>query len=131
MSHSSLVKFLYTLNAARQGYFKSIRVRHSKIVFIIIKILDEYGVIRGYRIDKELDTIKIYLKYRSGFTMVFDIKQISKERKRVYVNLLELYKLKNKFGKTFYILSTPKGILSDDECIRNKTGGEVLCKIVL
>jgi len=128
---STIAKFIYTMNVARQGFFKTIRVKNTRLVYLMVQIFDEYGIIRGYRIETENDTIKIYLKYRSGFGMVFNIKQVSKESKRVFVNLMELYKLKNKQGKTFYILSTPRGILSDDECIRQRTGGEVICKVIL
>jgi len=131
MLHSVLAKFISTINVANRGYYRTIRVQNNKLVFLIIQILDEYGVIRGYKLDKYNDKIKIYLKYRSGFSMIFEVKQVSKESKRVYVSLLDLYKLKNKYGKIFYILSTTKGLLSDDECMRYKIGGEVICKIVL
>jgi len=132
MYNSDIAKFITKLNVAKKGYYKSTRVQNTKMVFILVKILDNCGIIRGFRIDEYFDNkIKIFFKFREGFPIIFEVKQVSTEGKRVYVDLIELYKLKNRYSKVFYILSTPKGILSDDECIRNQTGGEVLLKVVL
>ena len=132
MNNSDLAKFLTTLNVARKGYFKSTIVQNSRLVLLLVEILNDYGIIRGYYINKNNDNkIKVFFKFREGSPIIFEIKQISKESKRVYVNLIELYKLKNKCGKVFYILTTPKGIMSDEECLRQQTGGEVLLKVVL
>jgi small subunit ribosomal protein S8 len=132
MNNSDLAKFLTALNAASKGFFKTTKVQNSKLVLLLVNIFDDYGIIRGYHIDNNDDNkIKIAFKFRDGFPIIFEIKQISKESKRVYVNLIELTKLKNKYSKVFYILSTPHGIMSDEECLRKQVGGEVLLKVVL
>jgi small subunit ribosomal protein S8 len=53
--------------------------------------------------------------------------RISKPGRRVYVGSKNIAKVRNGIGMS--ILSTSKGVMTDQESRRNKLGGEVLCSV--
>ena len=132
MNHFELSKFISKLNIARQGHFKVIKVQHNKIILKLLEFFEENGIIRGFYMIPKDAQIKVFLKYKVAYVGgIIRIKHVSKPSRRVYVDMLELTKLKEKYSKSFFILITKKGFLTDGECIRQKIGGEVLLKIIL
>lgn len=132
MYNSNIAKLICKLNFAKRGHYKTIKIKYTKFLLSLIELLEDLGIIRGFILNKYDDNIKIFMKYkRGGQCIFFEIKQISKSSKRIYVTLLGLYKLKNRTSKVVYILSTSKGIMIDSECLRNRLGGEVLFKVVM
>ncbi len=93
------------------------------------------GVKRKYRLidfkdveeRKGVDTIKIELKYYNGSPVIKKIKRISKPGIRKYSKISELSRPFGGLGIS--ILSTPKGVMSDQEAKKNNVGGEVLCEV--
>lgn len=65
----------------------------------------------------------------NGKKNILDIKRISKLSRRMYINVADL-KSKYRSVNETVILTTPKGILTKSEAIKNNTAGELLCKIV-
>ncbi len=72
-------------------------------------------------------TLEVGLIYVNGNARINDVKRISKPSKRLYKGYAEIHEVKQGYGSTF--VSTPKGILSDDEARKEKVGGEVLFQI--
>ena len=101
----------------------------SKIKIEMTKILKEKGFIKGYKVlkDKKQGILRISLKYAGGERIISGFKRISKPGRRVYVDKEEIPRVIGGFG--IAILSTSKGILSDEICRREGIGGEVLCYI--
>jgi small subunit ribosomal protein S8 len=83
------------------------------------------GVVHGKTISNK--TLEIGLIYVNGDARINDVKRVSKPSKRIYKGYSEIFSVKQGFGTTF--VSTPKGILSDDEVRKQKVGGEVLFQI--
>ena len=79
---------------------------------------------KGKKIQKSLEIGFIYNGNKARIT---DVKRISKPSKRIYKGHSEIFTVKQGFGSTF--VSTPKGILSDDEARKEKVGGEILFQI--
>jgi small subunit ribosomal protein S8 len=52
---------------------------------------------------------------------------VSKPGRRVYSSIKDLKPVKNGLGIS--ILSTPKGVMSDNVARDNNVGGEVLCRV--
>ena len=72
--------------------------------------------------------LKVTLKYVDGkVPVVSGLKRISKPGLRVYAGKTEIPRVLGGMG--IAILSTSKGILSDKDARRQKTGGELLCYI--
>jgi ribosomal protein S8 len=132
MNTFQLSKLITTLNIARQGHFKSIKVDNTKLTLRLLELMQEIGIIRGYCVMPNDNKFKVFLKYKQGSVgMFFRIELVSKPSKRVYVDMVKLYKMKERCSKIVYIISTPKGIVSDAECVGHTMGGEVLLKIIL
>jgi len=88
----------------------------------------------GYVQDLELveaqprNRIRLQLKYgQSGDRVISEIKKVSRPGCRVFKGVDDLKPFMNGLG--IYVVSTPKGVLSDRECRSNRVGGEVLCSI--
>ena len=75
----------------------------------------------------QISNIKIELKYHLGLPVIKKIKRISKPGIRVYSKIKELSKPYGGLGIS--ILSTPKGVMSDQQARINNVGGEILCEV--
>ena len=103
---------------------------HSKTIEAIVSILVDKGYLESFSVseDGNKKTIKAVLKYdEKGFTVINEMKKISKPGRRVYKGKDEIRSFKNNYGTL--IVSTSKGVLPNDEAYKLGTGGEVLCSI--
>jgi len=102
----------------------------SKLNLNVLSVLKDEGYIRdykGFELRKGIENIKIDLKYYNGTPVIKKIKRISKPGIRVYSKIEELPKSYGGLGIS--ILSTPKGVMSDQKARDNNVGGEVLCEV--
>ena len=121
--------FISRLNVAKKNRLKTLIIAPpSKIVLEFLKIFENLGIIRGYQI---LDNykIEIFLRYNRGRCAFIHLTVLSKPSKRVYVTLIKLHKLKEKYPNDILLLSTSKGLMLDVECLEQKKGGLVLLRI--
>lgn len=102
-----------------------------KICINILDILYKEGYIRGYKklfYNNKL-RIKVLLKYDlEGNPIISKLVRVSKPGKRVYTSIKSLWKIKSGLG--VFILSTKKGILTDNDARYLNIGGEVLCYLI-
>ena len=102
----------------------------SKLRACVLDVLRDEGYIRGYsRVDHKNghSELEIELKYANGQPAIRDIKRISKPGRRVYKAVRELATVANGLGVA--ILSTPKGVMSDQRAREENVGGEILCNV--
>jgi len=72
--------------------------------------------------------LNVQMRYvGEGQPMITGMARISKPGRRVYVSSKDITKVRN--GICMSILSTSKGIMTDQESRRNKLGGEILCTV--
>ena len=96
----------------------------------VLKVLKDEGYIRSYNsvdIKEGISKIKIELKYHEGLPVIKKIKRISRPGIRVYSKIKELPKTYGGLGIS--IISTPKGVMSDQKARANNVGGEILCEV--
>jgi small subunit ribosomal protein S8 len=102
----------------------------SKLRSNVLDVLKREGYIRDYS-QKELrpgvSEIEIQLKYHEGEPVIREISRVSKPGRRVYSKIKDLQRVYNGLG--IAILSTPRGVLSDNEARDQNVGGEVLCHV--
>ena len=95
-----------------------------------LEVLKREGFIRNFE-EKEMrpgiNFFEIELKYYNGKPVISEIKRVSKPGRRVYSSIKNLQKTYNGLGIS--ILSTPRGVMSDNEAREANVGGEVLCTI--
>jgi small subunit ribosomal protein S8 len=102
----------------------------SKIRSNVLEVMKREGYIRGFtheHIRPGVAELKIELKYVDGEPVIREIARVSKPGQRVYSRIADLPRSFNGLG--IAILSTPRGVMSDNEARAAKVGGEVLCRI--
>ena len=102
----------------------------SKLNMNVLSVLKDEGYIRDFQdveLRKGINNIKIDLKYYNGTPVIKRIKRISKPGIRVYSKINDLQKSFGGLGIS--ILSTPKGVMSDQKARDNNVGGEILCEV--
>ena len=104
----------------------------SKLRSNVLEVLKREGYIRGFRLagaDQAIDSaeLAIELKYYEGEPVIKEIKRVSKPGRRVYSKIKDLPRVFNGLG--IAILSTPRGVMSDNEARAANVGGEVLCHV--
>ena len=102
----------------------------SKLRLNVLDVLKREGYIRDYRTQEQrkgLSELEIELKYHDGRPVIREISRVSRPGKRVYSKIKELPFHYSGLGIT--ILSTPRGVMSDQEARAANVGGEVLCRV--
>ncbi|MBI5188819.1 MAG: 30S ribosomal protein S8 [Nitrospirae bacterium] len=101
----------------------------SRMKLEIAKILKEEGFIRAYKIlkDKKQGILRVTLKYAENGSVISGLKRVSKPGRRVYVGRNEIPRVMGGVG--IAILTTSRGVLSDNACRREGVGGEVICYV--
>ncbi|MEY8837508.1 30S ribosomal protein S8 [Cribrihabitans sp. XS_ASV171] len=102
----------------------------SKLRAWVLDVLADEGYIRGY--EKTTDTnghpaIEISLKYYEGEPVIRELKRVSKPGRRVYMAVKDIPQVRQGLGVS--IVSTPKGVMSDQNARSQNVGGEVLCTV--
>jgi len=121
---------LTRIRNAAQRKLDTTTLLHSKTIEAIVSILVEKGYLEGYSVSEEgaKKSIKVVLKYDdNGFTVINELKKISKPGRRIYKSKDEIKRFKNGYGTL--IVSTSQGVLPNDEAFKRGAGGEVLCSI--
>ena len=96
----------------------------------VLEVLQREGYIRGFTredIRPGVTEFKIELKYVDGEPVIREISRVSKPGRRIYSRIIDLPRSYNGLGIS--ILSTPRGVMSDNEARAAKVGGEVLCRV--
>ena len=109
----------------------TVRVPASKLRERVLEVLKSEGYIRAYeRFDLEGNKaeIEVSLKYHEGEPVIRTIARVSTPGRRVYSSVGDLPRVANGLGIS--IISTPKGVMSDNQARAANVGGEVICKVV-
>lgn len=121
---------LTRIRNASMRRLESTKLLHSKVVEALVKIFKEKGYIESYDVLEEdkKKFINVVLKYdERGYTVINELKRISKPGRRVYKGKDEIKRFKNGYGTI--VVSSSKGVLANDEAYKIGVGGEVLCTI--
>lgn len=107
---------------------KDVVVPFSKIKLGLAKILVEQGYLEKAEENKDVHPyILLTLKYHGRTPAITHIKRISKPGHRQYIKKDEIERVLSGFGLA--ILSTPKGLLTNDQARKQQVGGEVICEV--
>jgi small subunit ribosomal protein S8 len=106
---------------------EKVDIPSSKMKVEIAKILKDEGYIANYKNieDHKQGVLRVYLKYTpEGEKVLQGIKRVSKSSLRIYKGYADMPKTVGGLGVT--IVSTSKGLMTDRQARRDKTGGEVI-----
>jgi small subunit ribosomal protein S8 len=102
----------------------------SKMKLEIAKILKQEGFIRTFKVLEEgpQGVLRIYLKYSDdGEPVIHGLNKVSRPGRRVYRAVDELPRVRNGLGVA--VVSTNRGVLTDEQARRRRAGGAVLVEI--
>ncbi|MES2749096.1 MAG: 30S ribosomal protein S8 [Patescibacteria group bacterium] len=118
--------FIIQLKNAGVVNKKSVSLPYSKLRHAVADKLVMAGFIDSVSTKGKVaqKTLEVALKYEHGAHKINGVKRISKPGRRLYTKVSEIHQVK--FGKGKLILSTPAGILTNDEARAANVGGEQL-----
>jgi small subunit ribosomal protein S8 len=103
---------------------------HSKLKESLAGILKNEGYIADYSTGTDAQghkTIVVKMKYVDGQPALTGVDRVSTPGRRLYFGYTEIPRVLNGLGIS--ILSTSRGLMKDQDCRRNKAGGELLCNV--
>jgi len=109
---------------------KTVEIPSSKFREKILDILRNEGYILDYKAAKDKNkknNIFVDLKYNHGVPVIKEITRVSKPGRRVYTRSDSIPKIQNGLG--IAIMSTSKGVMTDNDARKQNIGGEILCKV--
>ena len=130
MMTDPIADMLTRIRNANMAKLEKVDIPASKLKIELTKILKEKGFIKSFKVlrDRKQGVIRISMKYLDGYEKVItNLKRISTPGRRMYVDKTEVPQVMGGYG--IAIVSTSKGILTDEACRREGVGGEVLCNI--
>ena len=110
---------------------RRVDVPASKLKLEIARLLKENNFIQDYKTvpaDDGKPLLRVVLKYaQGGQPVIRELKRVSSPGLRRYVGVAELRRVRNGLGVA--ILSTSKGLMTDREARRQRTGGELVAVV--
>jgi small subunit ribosomal protein S8 len=121
---------LTRIRNGQRAHKPTIQSPASRIRANVLEVLQREGYIRSFsreEVRPGVAELKIELKYVDGEPVIREITRVSKPGRRVYSKIADLPRIYNGLG--IAILSTPRGVMSDNEARAANVGGEVLCRV--
>ncbi|URJ30166.1 30S ribosomal protein S8 [Blochmannia endosymbiont of Camponotus sp.] len=125
----SIAEMLTTIRNGQISKKEKICTPSSTIKVAIAAVLAEEGFIKKYNVtDNVKPILEIFLKYYQKRKPVIDtIKRISRPGLRIYRKKKELPQIMSGMG--IVIISTSKGIITDNKARQLNVGGEIICYV--
>ena len=132
-------------NPLRKRLPRELKTEFGKYLVIFLLLVATIGLVSGflvadgsmiiaynegfekYNVRPGIDELRIQLKYHEGTSVITEIYRVSTPGRRVYSSVRDLPRVYNGLGIS--IVSTPKGVMSDNEARKANVGGEILCQV--
>ena len=115
---------------AQMRLLNNVKIPNSKFRAKILDVLKQEGYIADYKTindEKNKKFLFVNLKYNEGLPVIKEIKRVSKPGRRIYAKADSISKIQNGLGLA--IVSTSKGIMTDNDARTKNIGGEIICKV--
>ncbi len=116
-------------NASKAGLAECVSP-HSKLKESLAGILKAEGYVSDLSDGVDAQghkTLIVKMKYVDNAPAITALNRVSTPGRRLYFRYTEIPRVLNGLGIS--ILSTSKGLLKDQDCRRQKLGGELICNI--
>ncbi len=130
MLNDPIADMLTRIRNATRISRKNVSMPASRMKVGIAEVLKTEGFIENYEVKegKPASTLEIQLKYGpDGEHVVRSIERVSKPGCRRYLGAKDIRPVLSGLG--IYVVSTPKGVISDRTAREQNVGGEILCKV--
>ena len=117
-----------SINNAQSRLKESVVVPSSTKKVALVEILKKEGYLGAYSVSEETKPqLTIKLRYFEGLPVIKQLKRISKPGLREYSGFKDLPSVNGGLGVA--IISTNKGLMTDQEAREAELGGEVICSV--
>ncbi|MCK4354976.1 30S ribosomal protein S8 [Candidatus Parcubacteria bacterium] len=125
----TIVDMLNRIRNAQMVEHPSVNIPFSNFKYEIAKILEKQGFLG--KVEKKgrktRAVIEIALKYQDKRPAIQGLKRVSKQGQRIYSVKDKLKKVKGGFGMS--VISTSKGLMTDEDARKQNLGGEIICEV--
>ena len=106
-----------------------IRVPTSKLKYAIADKLQKINYVEKVELEKSepRDILHVVICNEGENARINEISKVSTPGRRIYAGVAEIPKVKS--GRGTVLVSTSKGIMTGQEAVKNKLGGEILVKV--
>ena len=116
------------INNAQARGKASVVVPSSNKKINLLSLLKDKGYIASFNVsENSKPEIEIKLKYFEGAPVIKELKRISKPGLRQYSSKKEIPEIKGGLG--IAVVSTNKGLMTDQEAREAGLGGELICSV--
>lgn len=115
-------------NASMVGK-NEIRVPSSKLKKVVAEQLKANKYLTDVKVEagSPRDTLVVTINKPGENTTINEIVRVSKPGRRVYVSANDIPRVKS--GRGLVLISTSKGVLTGQEAVKARLGGEILLKV--
>lgn len=129
--NDSISDFIIRLKNASFANNEEVMSPHSKLRENMAKLLSTRNLIAGYQVEtNEANGFKyLIIKLTKTKAKVNRLEAVivSKPGRRVYSHASKL--AKHNLGRSTLVVSTPKGLMTADQAIKENLGGELICRV--
>ena len=106
-----------------------VRVPTSKLKFAIAEKLQKTNYIEKVELEKAepRSILHVVINKEGENARINEISKVSTPGRRIYAGVAEIPKVKS--GRGTVLVSTSKGIMTGQEAVKNKLGGEILVRV--
>lgn len=125
MTNYPVADFLIRLKNAALAGRKVVSIDKTKLILAVAMTLKKERFLESVveKDGKVVATLSIFSKK----PVLYDVTIVSRPGLRIYMNVEDMEKRRS---PEILILSTPKGVMSDRDAIKNRVGGEVIARIL-
>ena len=117
-----------SINNAQSRLKESVVVPSSTKKVALVEILKKEGYLGAYSVSEETKPLlTIKLRYFEGLPVIKQLKRLSRPGLREYSGFKDLPSVNGGLGVA--IISTNKGLMTDQEAREAELGGEVICSV--
>ena len=117
-----------SINNAQSRLKESVVVPSSTKKVALVEILKKEGYLGAYTVSEETKPLlTIELRYFEGLPVIKQLKRLSRPGLREYSGFKDLPSINGGLGVA--IISTNKGLMTDQEAREAELGGEVICSV--
>ncbi|OGU60244.1 MAG: 30S ribosomal protein S8 [Ignavibacteria bacterium RBG_13_36_8] len=124
-----IADFLSRIRNAVKARKKFVDIPSSNMKAKLAEILKQNNFIRDFNIieDNKQNVLRIHLQYIGGNPSISGMKKISRPGLKSYVASDKIPRVLNGLG--IAVISTSKGLLTDQQARKHAVGGEIICHI--
>jgi small subunit ribosomal protein S8 len=130
MMTDPIADLLTRIRNAQRARHAQASMPSSQLKLAVARVMQAQGYVEGVQVEAEdgKPVLRVGLRYRDdGREMIDGLRRVSRPSRRVYVGVDEIPQVRNGLG--IAILSTSRGVMSDQDARSQKLGGELLCEV--